>query len=179
MPLQNPLQIQDEGVDQGVASILNLAGAGVSGAVVAGVATATVPGAAGSSTFLQSVASEITVDTTTTSTTFVTLLTRTITIVAGSVLLVWFTETNSQSSGSQTTFFRLQVDGVTQKSAGTRSPAVGDPQGIGIVQRVTGLAAGLRTVTIHWRVTGGTSRIRPVAVPDAEPASLVVAEVTV
>lgn len=126
----------------------------------------------------QSLFTEITVDTTIASTTFATLLSRTITISAGNVVLIHFSEANSSSSGSAVTFFRLTIDAVVIRAAGTRSPAVGDPQGVSLVYRATGLAAGLHTVLIEWKNSSGTSRIRPVTVPDAEFAGLLVEEVS-
>lgn len=129
--------------------------------------------------FLQTVFNQITVDTTTASAVFVTLLSQAITIQAGSVLLVHFTTGVSNSNANNTQFFRVQVDAVTQRAVGTTNVVANGPQSAGIVLRITGLAAGSRTVTIQWRTSGNTAQIRPATVPDAEHASLLLTEVTV
>lgn len=130
-------------------------------------------------TFLQSVFAQITVDTTTASVAFVTLLSQAITIQAGSVLLIHVSAGTSNSANTNTNFFRIQVDGATQRGVAVSLDAANTPGSVALVLRVTGLAAGSRTVVLQWRVGAGTGRIGAVAAPDAEHASLLLEEVTV
>jgi hypothetical protein len=128
--------------------------------------------------YLQTQFTKLLVNTTTTSSTFVDLITVLVTIQAGSSLQISFAETNSSSSASATTFFRVTVDAIVMQGAATRSPGGGDPQGVSINDYITGLAAGVHTVKVQWRTNSGTSRIRPVASPDAESASILINEVS-
>lgn len=198
------IEVKDEGVSIGAKAKLNFIGPGITATTDGGdatqanvtvataapvsVGTTNSAGVADSlarsdhqhkSTFLQSLFTEVTVNTSTTSTTFVTLLSQAITIQAGSVLVVHFTASSSHAGNNQTALFRVQVDGVTYRAVGERNPTATFPGSCGIVLRIPGLAAGARTVVIQWRTTGSTLRIQPVTVPDAEHASLLLEEVTV
>lgn len=129
--------------------------------------------------FLQTKFIEVTADTTTTSATFVALdgLSISITTVGSTSLLIWLAADLSNTSGSATTYIRVRVDGVAIRGVGTRAPAAGEPQGVPLALKVA-VAAGVHTVDVQWYRTGGTSRVRPVAAPDAESASILVAEVS-
>lgn len=195
--------VKDEGLSLGAKSKINFVGPGITATTDGGdptqanvtITTATpvstgTTNAAGSqdalaradhahkSTFLQSILAEVGVNTTTTSTTFVTLLSQVITIQAGSILLIHLSASFSHAANNQTGYFRVQVDGVTVRATAQRNPTSGEPGSCAIVLRRTGLAAGARTVTVQWRTSGSTLRIRPVAAPDAEHASLLLEEVT-
>jgi len=133
-----------------------------------------------SSKLRQTLTTEITVDTTTASAVFVAFLSQVITIAAGSKVMIWFSFGGSNSTNNNGLAFRIQIDGVTKRgtAASTISPAGATESG-GIVQEISGLAVGVRTVTVQWRATsGGTAQVRPVTVPDFEHATLVIAEVT-
>jgi hypothetical protein len=129
--------------------------------------------------YLQTVFAQITVDTTTASAVSVTLLSQAITIQAGSNIIIRLTLGASNSNSNQSLFFRVQVDGVTQRGVGITSSGANSPSSGALTLLVTGLAAGARTVTVQWRVSANTGQIRPVTVPDAEAATLMIQEVTV
>ncbi len=126
----------------------------------------------------QTVFSEVTSDTTTSSTTFVDLLTSTITTVAGTKLVVLATFATSNSNSNAQQHFRLLVDGVVKRGCGLRYTNVPSESG-SIAFVIAGLSSGSHTIKLQWRAdaSGGTVRIRPVAAPDDEHASLVVQEV--
>ncbi len=197
------IEIKDEGISIGLKSKINFVGPGLTAATDGGdatqanvtlttaapisVGTSNTAGVADSVSrsdhqhkgpFLQSVFAEIAADTTTTSAAFVTLLSQAITIQAGSILLIHFTVSNSHSTNNQTGYFRIQVDGVTVRAAANRNGTSGEPGSCSIVLRRTGLAVGAHTVTVQWRTSGGTIRVRPITAPDQEHASLLLEEVT-
>lgn len=122
---------------------------------------------------------EITVDTTTTSPTFVTLLTDTITIGAGRALIIQFLSSMSNSNSNNIVYARIQVNGVTYRGAATTAQNTNRSGAVCIQTRVTGLAAGTHTVTVQWRVSGGTGQVRVVSQPDTESASMLIEEVSV
>lgn len=135
--------------------------------------------APGTGGYIQSKFIEISANTTTTSTTFVTLLTTTFTIGSGSNVILQFAASVSNSNSNNITYFRIQVNATTYRGAATTAQGPSNPGGASIQQRVTGLGAGTHTITVQWRVSGGTGQVRPVAVPDAESASLIIEEVSV
>jgi hypothetical protein len=129
--------------------------------------------------FQQSVFGEVSVDTTTTSTTFVDLITQNITISTNGIVLVWFSCGASNSGNNNQVIFQVTIDGVAKRGAATvAASGATDTGSAAIVLRVTGLTAGTRTVKIQWRVSAGTGRVRPATSPDTEHASLLLAEVT-
>lgn len=118
---------------------------------------------------------EITANTTTTSLTFVNMLTVNIDLAIDGYLLLDFSCSVSNTSNNQTMFFRIQVDAVNTRGTATRvASGAGNPQVVGLTYRTGLLAAGTKTVTVQWRTTGGTVQVRPVAAPDQEHACLVV-----
>jgi hypothetical protein len=129
---------------------------------------------------LQTVTSVISANTTTTSATFVTLLTVAITTQASTKLDIKFAGAASSSNNSaDQVFFRLTVDGVAQSAVGitTNSSGANLAESMALTWVVTGLAAGAHTVLIQWRRSANTAQIRPVAAPDAESATLTVQEI--
>lgn len=131
------------------------------------------------SPLIQTTYDEIAVDTTTTSTTYVTLLSRNVTVTAGTKLLIRFSACSSLNTATdQTIFFRLTVDGVVRVTAGRFSTDNNAIIGTSINYVATGLAAGSRTVLLEWRTTGNTAQIRSATI-EGESASLLVEEVTV
>lgn len=126
---------------------------------------------------LQTLFTEIAVDTTTTSLTFVALLSQAVTTVAGSVVIVNFTCAGSNSANNRSEFFQLLIDGVATRGTGFGvSVAAGAPGSAALTYRATGLAAGAHTFAIQWRVSASTGQIRPVTVIN-EHASLLIQEV--
>jgi hypothetical protein len=126
--------------------------------------------------YRQHIENKITVDTTTTSTTYVNLMSGNMTTKAGGTLLIFVSISHTQTNTNQQTSFRIQVDGVTVAAAGTRVPSGGAP-----ISCVFNLAVpvdpGPHTLTLQWGVTGGTASIRPVTAPQWEHASAVGIEV--
>lgn len=129
-------------------------------------------------TLLQTTFTEVTVDTTTGSGVFVDLISQVITITAGSIILISFTASASNTSQNTTIDFQLMIDGVATRGTGMRTSSTTAPQGNAITYRKTGLAVGAHTIKIQWRTGGGTARVRPVATA-IEHASLLCQEVTV
>lgn len=131
---------------------------------------------------LQTDFTEVTVNTTTTSASFPgsTLLTTTITKkLAASDLIVHFSAGASNTNNGRQAFFRVVVDGVTQRGVGVDCTNSGIAQSASIVVRTSGVAAGSRVIAIQWYVSANTGQVRPVAAPDSEHASLLVEEVLV
>ena len=114
----------------------------------------------------------------TSSTTFIDLLTVPI-VTTGGNLEIWANASNSLTSPSRTTFFRITLDGVALDGASTFTTFSDVARTAAIVRKVTGVLAGAHTVKVQWRVDSGTSQIRPVSQPDSESAGLLVNEVTV
>lgn len=125
-----------------------------------------------------SVFTELAVDATTASLVFILLLTTSITITAGSILLIDFSTGTSNTVNNANNFFRIRIDGVVQRGVATTTSGAGNPSSAGMTLRVAGLAAGARTVDVQVRVSAGTGQIRPVTQPDSEHVSLRVQEVT-
>lgn len=130
-------------------------------------------------TLLQSTFVEQTTNTTTTSATFVTLLTQAITTQAGSALLIEISASVSNTSGAPNSAdMQLVIDGTAARGAGSRTIAAGVPFVFPIIYKKTGLAAGAHTILLQWRVGGGTLQCRPAATVN-EHASLMIQEVIV
>ena len=119
---------------------------------------------------------EQTVDTSTVSAVFVTLLTQAITTVAGTVLDVTATLGFINGTNNAQTFFRITIDAVAQRGVAEHHSPASAQRSAAITVRKTGLAAGVHTVLVEWRVSSGTASIRPATQPDQEHASLRVIE---
>lgn len=87
-------------------------------------------------------------------------------------LLVWASVSFSNTGVNQQVFIRLLVDGVTRQTQGSLCTAANTPQALCLIARVP-VAAGVHTISLQWRVSGGVGQIRPVAAPDAESAVIV------
>lgn len=129
-------------------------------------------------TLLQTQFKEVTVDTTTTSTSLVDLLSQSLTTTAGSSLLINVSASISNSSANRNIDIQLMIDGVAVRGAGTRVTGTGIPGSLAIVYKKVGLAAGNHTIKVRWRTDGSTARVRPIASVN-EHASLMIQEVTV
>jgi len=129
---------------------------------------------------IQSVRTTLTVDTTTTSTSFVTLLTASITTIGSSWLLIMAnfstTDSSSNDSGNQ---FRITVGGTVYAYAG-------QPTSVGTVTAQVGarciytaaLTANTYVVNLDWLTLDATNTISCRPATHAEGASLVIYEVT-
>jgi len=131
------------------------------------------------SNYKQSVFLEKTTDATTTSTSFVTLLSQAITLAGSTNLLIRFSAGVSNTGNNAQTFFRITVDGVVKRGVSVVASSVGAVESAAMVLKVTGLSAAAHTVLVEWRVGGSTGQVRPVAAPDSEHASLLLEEVAV
>lgn len=134
---------------------------------------------AGTAGLLQTKGAKVTTDKTTTSLTFVELMSLPITTVANSALMIQFAGNFTQSQNNGVIATEIDVDG-TQHAAGEvvhGGSGAGSPHGL--VARVTGLAAGAHTVKVNWKVQASTGRCRPVTEVDKESASVLVWETSV
>ena len=132
---------------------------------------------AGASVFRQSVFAEVVADSTTGSGAYIDLLTASITVTAGAILLIYVSASSSNSNGiliPGENRFRVTIDGVAQRGSGAAAYNTAE-FGTAIVLRVP-VAAGVRSVKLQWSSGGGTVRVRPVASAE-EHASLLVCEV--
>ena len=124
----------------------------------------------------QTIYTPLTVDTTTTSTSYVNLLTQNIVIQEGSYLLIRssFSSSDSSSAAGQN-YFRVTVDDTDHGYAGAEIFTC--IQSGSIVLKVGPLTAGNHIVNLDWQTAAGnTLRCRPVT--QAEQASIVTTEVT-
>jgi hypothetical protein len=133
-------------------------------------------------TLLQTQFAELSANTSTTSTSFVNLLSITMDTSGESSLLIFFTGTPYMSNDSQTIAFQLVVDGTPVRGCASHSDKSGanDTHATAaLVYKQTGLAAGSHTITIQWKTDSGTTAsIRPVTTIQ-ESGSLLINEVTV
>lgn len=126
---------------------------------------------------IQSVCVSLTADTTTTSTSYVTLLSQAIgTIGASSLVIRASTSTSDSSSLSTGNFFRVTVDGTVYGYFGCEVFTC--IQSSALCVKVGPLSAGSHTVTLDWH-TQATNTLRCRPVTQAEQASLMITEVTV
>lgn len=125
----------------------------------------------------QSVCVALTVDVTTTSTSYVNLLSVTVGTVGGSSLLIRASVATSDSTSLSTgNFFRVTVDGVVAGYIGSEIFTCIQSSALSV--KVGPLAAGSHVVNLDWHTqTGNTLRCRPVTAE--EQASMVITEVTV
>ncbi len=118
---------------------------------------------------------EVTVDTTTTLTTFVDLLTTTLTTGASDILIN-ASVASSNAMNNEVHDFRILIDAVVQRGfASSRGTASVNGQGTGIVLRRS-VTAATHTIKLQWKVSGGTAQVEVVTTPDSEHASLYVQE---
>ena len=134
-------------------------------------------GGAGGGGLLQSKFAEQTVDTSTTSASWIDLLSIPITTQANNLILHTSVSLLTTSSGAAFNI-RLTIDGVAVRGAQMWPSSSNYALGISIVARKL-VAAGAHTVKLQWMVTTGTLRCRPATNPDDEHASLLVEEVSV
>lgn len=130
---------------------------------------------------VQTAFAELTSDTTTTSTSFVDLLTITVTTGANPVILHFSVSANNNSGFFQhQQYFQLLVDGSATRGCSMRSVNSNHAASGGLVYKTSALTAGSHTFKIQWRTDSGlaTAQIRPASQPN-EHASFILEEVTV
>lgn len=127
---------------------------------------------------IQTVFNQITVDTSTTSTTFVTLMSQAITVAANSRIMVQFDVSYTASTNNTDTSFRMSLDGTPQRGTGGTSRNTTPASDSCALTWVSGaLTAGPHTVLIEWLVSSSTALINVVTVPGSHHASLVLQEI--
>jgi len=126
--------------------------------------------------FINTATGTLLVDTSTTSVSFIDLLTTNIITSAGDTLICRFASQSYNATGNN--FFQLLIDGVVYQSGSIRPGTgltVNCPQGF--IKRVSGIIPGNHIVSIQWSVSSSTTGyIRPVSQSTQEFASLVVTE---
>lgn len=127
---------------------------------------------------LQTVFTEINVNTTTTSTIFADLLTQSITTSGGN-LIIHFTCSASNSNAGKLVNFRITVDGISKRGTQIRVSSANDAESASIITKITGLSIGNHIVKVQWLTDANTASIQPVLRPDVEHASLLITETTV
>ena len=130
---------------------------------------------------LQTGGVELAVNTSTTSTTFVDLLTVSVTTTAGSKLALEAIASALITVSALQVFFQLTVDGVKVGPAcAITGSGANVRQTVSLIALVAGLAAGAHTVKLQWRVaSANTATIDVVTNPDRAGARLQFTEVTV
>jgi len=128
---------------------------------------------------LQTLNTSVAVDTTTTSTTFVDLLTITFateTLSPSGTVEITTSLGASNSVANTGIYTRITVDGIQYDGGAAEryinAPATSMSQHI----FVSNLTIGSHTVSMQWRVDGGTGRCRPVSASGSENAWLIVEE---
>lgn len=123
---------------------------------------------------------EVTVNTATTSTTFVNLLTRTIT-TGDNPVIVRFSASCGNTSATQWTEFRLVIDSVATTGFAIFSTSSGNGNSGALVHKTAALTPGAHTFNIDWHIgtfVGGNATINPTTV-NTDHAVLILEEVTV
>jgi hypothetical protein len=127
---------------------------------------------------IQTASTELTVDTSTTSTTYVDLMSVTITTGTNSVIIQFSSSCTTNVSGDWCEF-QLLIDGVITRGLAIWTDTAGVADSGALVYKSSVLSAGSHTFNIQWHVgTAGTAQIRPVTTV-LEHATLYVEEVTV
>jgi hypothetical protein len=105
------------------------------------------------------------------------LISTSITTTGTHSLEIWATINASFTTGNRTALFRLVVDGVAQDAGGIYAGVSNTTRTGAICQRITGVAAGVHTVDLQWRVgSGGTVQCRPATQPGFESANMLINE---
>lgn len=137
-----------------------------------------VPSSFGTGLVTQNNFTEISADTTTTSATYVDLLSATVQVTSG-VLLIHFSAAISNSGANNNMVWQLLVDGAATRGGGGRNGATSTQIQYALIYKKTGLSVGSHTVKIQWSTPGGgTMQCRPVTTVN-EHASLLVQEVSI
>lgn len=112
-------------------------------------------------------------DVSTTSTSFVTLMTLPV-VTTGGALAIAFSVAGTNSNNNRNLDFRLIVDGATVSATKfRRDSGAGSPASLSVF---TPVSAGNHTIAVQWLVSASTGRIRASSVTE-EHAALLVEEV--
>ena len=137
-----------------------------------------IGGGAGAGDILQTASAVLAADSTTTSVTYVDLLTVSITTYGGSSLGIYATFSTSNSvdaAGTGQDYLQITLDGTSLQQAGAEQWPVSET---GAIFYETGVVdAGAHTVKLQWRTSsGGTLRCSASSLTRPEHASLMVIE---
>jgi len=131
----------------------------------------------GAGSSLQTEFTEVTTDQTTSSATFVPLMSQTITMIAADFLIIHFSFSVSNTNDASVDF-QILLDGVPQRAASEGFSGANRRVGSGAIVLRRSPGIGLHTIDVEWRTNAGTAQIRPIAGADEEHASLLLAEVS-
>lgn len=109
---------------------------------------------------------------------FSTLFSTTITVAAGSDLVVVVTTSISNSAANKNIMIRLIIDGTTKGGAQEEQKTANLSASLVVAGRKDGLTAGSKTVALEWETSGGTAQCEPLTRPDSEHATIHMYEVT-
>ncbi len=127
---------------------------------------------------IQTAFSEISANTTTTSGSFVDLLTVTLTTGPTRVEIYFTTSASNNAFGGASLQFQITIDGVAQRGCKLRGIALSTASCAAIFFRSAQLSIGSHTIKVQWLTDVGTAQIRPVTTIQ-EHGSLLVNEITV
>jgi hypothetical protein len=127
---------------------------------------------------IQSAFANITTDVSTTSSTFVNVLSTTLT-TAGNKMKFQLTFSATNSTGNKNIGFQILLDGAVQRGGGINISNAGSAiSGAVSHETATAVAAGTHTVAVQWSTSGGTAQINASSSPATNHLSLFVDEVT-
>jgi hypothetical protein len=127
---------------------------------------------------IQTVFSEISANTTTTSGTFVDLLTVTLTTGPTQVEIYFTASASNNAFAGASLQFQITIDAVAQRGCKVRSFTLNSASCGAIFFRSGQLSIGSHTIKVQWLTDVGTAQIRPVTTIQ-EHGSLLVNEITV
>jgi hypothetical protein len=128
-----------------------------------------------SGSLVQSIFKDVTADTTTTSSTYVDLLTQAITTGANFLeFTLTFSATNS--TGNKSIDFQILLDAVVVHGGGINVSSAGSSVS-GAVSHKAAITAAAHTVKVQWKTTGGTASINATTTPGSYHCSLFIKEV--
>lgn len=117
---------------------------------------------------------EVEVDTTTSSSSFVTMFSGNFSLASSELNLIILLQGNvSVSSNNRRIWTRVLLNGVSIGGSSGNGDIADVPFHVGFLVQGTGVV-GNNTVVVQWRRRGATAQCRPVTVPDEENASLAI-----
>jgi hypothetical protein len=99
-------------------------------------------------------------------------------VPAGAVnLIVMFSASFESNTAGSETIFQIELDGVPKSAASVTITSGGDHASVSLIQELSAVAPGLRTVAISWTTSIGTAKIDPSL--NTENANLVIMNTSV
>ena len=137
---------------------------------------ASIVGASAGAGLVQTKFKELTADTSTTSTTWVTLLSQSITTGANKLCVLMTCGVSKTGGGTPMGDFRISIDGTPLRGTGTELMANPTSASLMVCKTVTAAA---HTVLLEWQTSTSTAQIRPATSPANEHCSLFIQELAV